>query len=305
MTWVTNSYRFGPASGLPPSVAATHWRLIPVGCEPGAGSVTWPVVATIEMAETPAGPDVCSGGTVISSGGWNSSHLASVAFDGNPASYAQFVNIGISGGGWLGYAFAAAKVIREIRMSAWSSPDAMFRAVVPQYSLDAGASWVSLEMIGPLAAWSASEQRVIPQLTAMPKTRSTAVIWGVTLTSPGGAEVAEIEFRASAGGVNLCTGGVSFGTAETNGSVNIGNAYNGTNVGRWLANTPMSAHYVFPSPPNPSHIAVKSQASGGVTATAQSFDVWWSEDGLTRNTVLSVAGQTGWIANETRVFAIP
>lgn len=279
-------------SALP---AARYWRLYGLGGQTNSGSSAM-TMAEVEMAATLGGPNLCTGGTPIGTGGIGS---PSNLFDGNPAT--QLTWSTANSPPVAGYILATAAAVAQFRLraSAGGEVGRMVQGFTPQYSLD-NVTWVSLEPCGPTGLFTASEWRSFTIMHPLfAPSRATARLWRLSNLS-GGNTIQEIAFRASAGGPSLCTGGFGYPSSELGGN-SINGAFDADLGTKWVYSTPGTAWYFFPTAPNPTHLAV----TGGTGGTAPSdWNVDWSYDGVTWTTVATITGQTGWGANETRVFAI-
>lgn len=295
MTWLVNPYRFGVGA------RAQHWRLVMVGCDPGASNPTFAEIAEIEMAANPGGPNLCVGGSSFGRIGTGGGLAVANLFDGNPATYLQWQPSAVSLS-QVGYTFAADVSIGAIRLRATTTPARMWRGITPQYSRDGGSTWISCEPIGPLPLWTVSQEWQEFAVVPMKATgRASARFWQFSgLTS--GNRIGNLGFRATSGGSNLCTGGVSYGDSETNGGAAIRFCFDGIATTSALGQS--RSHYMFSAAPNPSYAMATSWDNGSFTNIV-GWSNGWSLDGITWNHVLTVSGQTGWARNETREFALP
>jgi len=288
-----------------PAPTYDQWQVFIIGCVPTSG-VTNPQIALIEMAATPGGPNLCTGGTVISSGAWSGLNPPSNAFDGNLATYAAW-NIDASSAGIvasIGYQFATPVSIGEIRLWASTTPDTMVQAFV--VGRGTGGTYTYSDITMSLSAWSSNEERdfTVPTF-ATSYTQSTARIWGITRS--GFNDIGNVFFRAVSGGATLATGGTNMDDNETNGTVPGRYLWDSNDGTRWLpaGTASSSAWYVFPTAPDPAYMALQAFGAGGGAGAPSAWTVWWSPDGINRTTALTVTGQTGWALGETREFAIP
>src|SRR5262245_15623648 len=123
-SWTTGevrTYTFATA-------ALSRWRLNISAVQSGASAS----VATLQMASTASGTDLCTGGTARASSFWDATFGPALAFDGNAATR---WNNGPSGSptlpAWLEYQFASAVSIVEYRIQA---PDTLPSAIPPRNS---------------------------------------------------------------------------------------------------------------------------------------------------------------------------
>lgn len=295
MSYLINPFRFGGGGGLP---AATRWRCMLHGTNEGYNSR----IAELEMAAAPSGTNLCVGGSVLSWGtGAGGGLVPGNAFDGNPATYWQ-LNLGVGQG--LGYVFPAPVSVGVMRITAESATaNVMWQAVVPEYSLDGGTTWISCEpvLLPTYAVGATVEFAVVPMVGT---NRATARFWRKQYTS-GNARTQEIEFRQGMSGSNLCVGGMAWGQGAVNSSVRPQLAFEGRG-GMWQGGTSGAtyAQYLFATPPNPDYAAVQA-ASSSPNSMGQDWTFDWSLNGRDWNTVRTVTGETGWSNNQWRTYSLP
>jgi hypothetical protein len=173
---------------------------------------------------------------------------------------------------------------------------------------DDGVSWTTRGHLFSSTEYTTAEARefVVSPLGAG---RATAKLWGVEFTANNGGgntRVGELEFRASSGGANLATGGYAGGSNSANGLTNQANqAFDGNLTTRaGFAALPGRLHYNFANAPNPTHYAIRAPNGFANTDAPRDWSVYYSLDGITRTTVATVSGQTGWANSEIREFAL-
>ena len=284
--------------------AATHWSILVVGMyQPSLGDA-WVRLGTLEMAAYPGGPNLTGSGTPYHQNFSFVSYPASNAFDGNPSTFAlgiqtrtQLQRIGI--------VFPSPVSINEMRIGAGSTITGMVNAFTPQWSTDSGSTWNSAEMIGPIqATFSPGEIRGYRVRPRIPKDKHTARIWGITTVDGTGTEVGDLEFRASYLGASLCTGGTWWADDATNAFVSGYACFNGSLADRWLGQDGKSIQYVFEQAPDPVVTVIKSSGypwGTGSNATRK-FDIWWSEDGMTRSIVAHIDDAIPFGDYEERIY---
>lgn len=128
----------------------------------------------------------------------------------------------------------------------------------------------------------------------------------VTANSSGtnSTEVAEVQFRAAAGGADQATGGTAIQQAGSTGVA--ARAFDDSTATYWTDSTayPKWVGYHFAAPVSVAEVAI---TSGGTSSNwvPNTFTVDYSDDGVTWVTLASFAGQT-WTGNlQTRTFAVP
>ena len=169
-------------------MAAHSWWRILVSANHGHGYTS---IAEVEMHDTPGGPDLCEGGTAISSpfyndgGSWICSPAK--AFD-NDRTTPQSVWLSRDAGVfpvWLGYRFASPVEIVEVVITfrtAWQSQDntgQSIRDFTMQWS-DDGVAWYHQASFATLPVWGNSETRVFSLAAPQPH-----AMGGAIRTAPG------------------------------------------------------------------------------------------------------------------------
>lgn len=136
--------------------------------------------------------------------------------------------------------------------------------------------------------------------------------WRIYVTdTPRGdyAALAEIEFRATAGGANQAVGGTASTNGQYSGAYAVENAFDGSasTVYASNANLPKWIAYQFPSPVVVGEVAIRGvPASYGVqNESPRGFDIEYSDDGVSWVTAKSVAGESTWAYGELRTFSVP
>ncbi len=137
--------------------------------------------------------------------------------------------------------------------------------------------------------------------------------WRINVTLNNGAgsnwSVAGVQFRNSAGGANVATGG-SAAAQTTLGAFVAGNAFDSNSSTLYAATLSTGwLRYDFGS--GVSHevveVVITNRVDGLYSDEMRNFDVQWSDTGIDGSwtTAWSVTGQTGWALGESRVFTAP
>lgn len=100
---------------------------------------------TNDLYSKTASDDLCTGGTVLS-GGDDGEWLDDYAFDNNETTFFHSLQVdpNVNGVSYLGYQFAAAKVVGVFKIK--QKPDMGLTSVIVQYS-DNGSAWTTLETV--------------------------------------------------------------------------------------------------------------------------------------------------------------
>lgn len=141
---------------------STQWR---VYITQNNGHTNFTGVAELEMAEEAAGPNLCSGGTPISSSS-HPTYNEPLAFDGSKSTYGWITVSGQAKPSWIGYQFASPVQIREFRI--WSNENSLTggndepQDFVLQYFDDDASDWVDVEGASYTGetGWTNYEERV-------------------------------------------------------------------------------------------------------------------------------------------------
>lgn len=296
-----------------PALPATHWRIVPLAA--AGGRIRF---GEIEMASSPGGADLTTGGTVIHSGFTQQDF----AFDGNLANaFAAQDWLGV----WIGYVFASPVLIKEVRIGQAVTPLAEnMRAGVVQQSLDGGTTWRTVQWICDTTAWTVvgSSRSYAVGSSVIPNSRGLARAWRILATENVGAavntyECGEIAFASTASGASVLTGGVplhscEIATAFGSDILNCFDGLTGASSGLMRTSGLSSARdfafgYVFPTT-----APVVAEARWTCT-TSNAPDlprlprdglIQWSSNGATWNTAGSFAGGGAWTNGETRAWAV-
>jgi len=262
-------------------------------------------IAVLAMAATPGGADQCTGGTAITGGvGGEVWDFADRAF-GVPGNYAQGYNATGLNEAWIGYEFTAPVFVREIRITA----NVAVRGVRAGFidASDDGVTWTVIGMIFDGSNYASAGDTKTFSILPIATSRATARVWGVDVYANGGgwSSIAELEFMTSAGGADLCVGGVPWASRATVGDVPF-RGFDDDNGTFWQAGIGVvegRLQYTFATAPNPTHMALRAR-SAALSDTPTAWRVQYTLDGITWTTVRDVSGETGWSASERRVYAL-
>ena len=122
------------------------------------------------------------------------------------------------------------------------------------------------------------------------------------------ASLAILEFRATVGGADQCSGGTPIADSSYPGLPKA-NAFDGNTATVWASVSGMP-HYIgyhFPSPVSVGQVAITSTdaAYAGAAEDLRSFTIESSDDGLAWNVEKTPSMQAGWSRSETRTFTVP
>lgn len=304
MTWLTNPYRFG--APVVPIGTRKYWRLLILSAPNSQTSI-----ARLQMAATPAGPDLCTGGTPTA--GATSVAVAN-AFDANASTYWGSSATSVTWN-YIQYEFAAPVSIAEVRIS--TRNDAFYTDAPRVFAVMAssdGTNWTSAQIIYVSSAWtSAATQTFAVSLNALPTDRASAFMWGIGVTAVASGTapyIAEMELALTASGADQCSGGFPFHKAIFQNSESSDKLFDnsGSTLCRGVDFSSVATQdfgYIFPAPIAPVELRLRAFNNFTLwTSMAKDFTIWWSADGQTRNVVATITNQT-WTTGEVKAFAIP
>lgn len=194
-----------------------------------SGGKTDPQIGGVVMRDTPGGPNLCVGGTPLSSSDYNASFPASLAFDGDPNT--RWVGGSEANGHstpqWIGYEFPSPVAIAEVAMTAFDFTGSMPTVVSTEYW--DGFQWViyNLRDIGAeQGVWNAARQTKTWAVTPFPAPDDLPHrYWRVGVLANSNLNIwvgaTEIEFAESVGGADAGTTTgqtISSGAPNTDGS---------------------------------------------------------------------------------------
>lgn len=145
-----------------------------------------------------------------------------------------------------------------------------------------------------------------------PEPAVSALYWRIYITSnttsTGYASIAEIEMRATAGGVDQCTGGTA-SASSTLGGAPASSAFDNNPATFWATSNggkiPSWIRYQFPSAVVVSEVTIQARTGGqnDVNQTPSAFEVQHSSNGVDWTTLSSHTPPT-WAAGEIRAFLV-
>lgn len=281
---------------------ARYWRIL-VSDTNGTSACS---ATKIEMRETASGADVTGSGTASASSENSGTFAASKAFDGNAGTF--WVSAGVLPHYWIAYDFGSGnnKTITEI---VWQSRTDGFSGEAPntfavQQSSD-GSTWLTTWLVKGSASWSTGETRTFTKTA--PDT-ATHAYWRMrcVLSQDGfNLGLAELEFRATAGGADQTSGGTVIKSGEfdattgPSGSAATNAFDNDTSTGWGIVGTTGWIGYHFASAVAVLQIAVNSKNSANYAHAPHNFLVEWSDDGSTW-TPAWIATFAGFAQNELK-----
>lgn len=302
----------GLAGGIVPA-AHRYWRLVSLSSDGFVVHVT-----EIEMATSPGGADICTGGTAIGSEP-SAIRAPANAFDNSVASTSFYqeddtASQGVMCGSWVGYDFGAPVVPVEIRRKSADAATQFVREARTQtlQGSDDAATWLSYDILR-FNAWTRNETetRAINQSGTLPTTDYPFWAINCTKTQLGQIQLAELVFANSIGGATIVTGeqpifGLRGATTsegfeakrflDANNSTKF--AHNSYTPNAWRNGT---LGVAFASSQNPVELRLRA-VTDFPTGAPEDFTIIKSHDGVTWTTVATVTGQTGWTAGEVRTW---
>ena len=291
--------------------AHRYWRTLITSCVYGA----YPSVAGLEMATTPGGPNVLTGGTPIESGEYDTPYTAAMAFDGNPSTYWMQNAFPV----WVGYDLGAGHAldITEVRITARN--DGAPTTAPGGWSLDHSddaVSWTSQTGFTS-AAWTAGETQTFT-VTAEQPGRWWQVVTHSNLSGTGPA-IAEIVMATTPGGANVLTGATATcGGGNTGGNTSAHLAidgdpstdYYGGAVGSGYFPQTLTFDLGNGNSANVREVRITAPAgstdygSSGWNLTPLTFDLATSGDSYEFTVVASFTAGA-WSAGQTQTFEVP
>lgn len=310
----------GGGGDVPTSGARTYWRLKLVR-PPDSGAIL--AIGEIQFRQTAGVAEQATGGSVVSNDGtgavWSS---ASAAFDNATnalgASITGLTDALVNTGNvYIGYVFATARAVPEVGI--WSGTLAggsnPFRTADIQVS-DDGSTWTTIKSIPDQGTWAASTLRTFATDYAGShrywRIRVTRRNWGAISSGFG-----QIEFRTAYGvsqyhspgtdGNVLSGSGGSAWTSPSNAfdehSV-AGNTTTAVVAFNALAVNPTYIGFQFTAPRPVTQLAVTMRGVQRSNAPRE-YIVQYSDDGTTWVDVQTIADNTAYTADATRVYNLP
>lgn len=306
MTWLTNPFRFGGATGNHP-----FWRIVSVGLDSGDAAVrTHNALAEIELALTTSGSNIAASATWTASSTQPTFNISAINDGVVSVGNAHAHNTASSE--WWRAQFASPQAIREVRLFPRLTFLTQSPTVVSVQGSNDGTTWFTYALWRASLPWTTSSQAIPVSATPLLTGRANALLWGLDITESNNATnvgFAELEFATSSGGADLCTGGRGWHQRALDSSTFIGRQlFDDNNTTTW--NAPwLSTYdtcrvgYLFATPPNPTHCRVRARPSF-TGDSPKTFAIVWSNDGITWNTTDTITGATGWANSEVRTYAI-
>ena len=118
--------------------------------------------------------------------------------------------------------------------------------------------------------------------------------------------IGEVEFRATAGGADQCSGGTPTASSVKSATYPASAAFNndgGTTL--WSADTNHKSAwlaYTFASPVAVAEVAITARGDGFASTTPERISIQYSDDGADWTTAWGITSQYSWGVGETRVF---
>lgn len=289
-----------PSTGDGP-YSSTRWR---INISAVASGVDWCSINKVEMRGTIGGADFCTGGTASASatqGGGLS--FPSYAFDSNNST--QWKTGTATMPQWLEYTFASSVAIAEVVITAGSfnTTDAPKDFTIQYYD---GSTWQTAKTVTGASFISTTDSLKFP--IGSTYAASAADRWRIRIdakqNSGNWTGVSELEFRASAGGADECSGGTAF-ASSSGGSNPVANAFDNNTGTSWLTgNTSLGGHvgYVLPTAKSIVQISMTSPSTANDSMTGFTVQYWNSESWATQWAETSIPT---WSATQTRTFTKP
>lgn len=261
----------------------------------------------VEFRTAAGGPDVTDGAGGTASA---NSSLAGTApanlFDNNPTN-----RWGIAlGSGWIQYDFGAgnAKDVIEFTMVCGPSVAQAPKNFTLQCS-DDGSTFTIAATYSEIIGWGPGQRRTFRltgEIATAAPPAATRYWRFVARTLQGGGStisIAEMEFRESAGGIDLGTSGTVFNGNTPNTGKDAVYCYDGNASTTWDAAQPAWHYHDFGAgvAKTIEEIAIMANASSAASAPT-SFVLQRSTDALGWTTVIDLSDITGWVAGQTRYF---
>lgn len=142
----------------------------------------------------------------------------------------------------------------------------------------------------------------------------TATYWRINITDSNTGDsfstnVAELQFRETAGVSEVPSGGTAFASSENGASNPAEDAFDGDTTSVWAPpqNTPLpqSVGYQFAATKAVVQVSINSgNTSSRAARTPTAFEIQFSNDGVNWNTARTVNGEPAWSINETRTYSV-
>ena len=259
-------------------------------------------LSEVQMRASVGGADQCTGGYASCSGMGDPTWNADKVFDDNGSTFwAQQVKTGA----WIQYEFASPVDVVEYTLS--PTPDGSSLAQSPKsWTLefsDDGINWGFADARTGQTGWTLGEVRAftVSQPATIVRLEMFAANGGTVL------EMTEVEFRATIGGADQCTGGQAAASSAYDTNFDPGAAFDNNNSTLWASpdnvNTNQWLQYMFPSTTTVAEYALTARASF-VTQMPKNWRLRISNDkGLTWTDLDERWNQSFNNAGETKVYA--
>jgi len=252
----------------------------------------------VEMYSTAGGANVCSGGTASASSTSPGSSPGN-AFDGDSGTT---WGSNTTTDQWIQYEFGSPKNIVQFKLV---SASINFPTECKlQYSAD-GSAWTDATGLMQPRSWK-------PATAGQEQTflvASTKSYWRLYVTanqSGNYTNISELEFRGSVGGADLTVpnGPGKFDSAYAGASTDR-QAFDDDTATYWESGGGAPPHWLWYAFGEDVDIGEVSIRTGPyANESPADFKVQYSGDGTAWTDALTVTGETGWAAGETRTFAI-
>lgn len=280
------------ASRVAASSGHKHWRIY----FPNEG-LQYVRLASVEMYGTVDGANLCTVGTPTASSS-EVNHTADHAFDGNLSTYWTGSVGSDQAPHWIAYEFASGVEIVQFKLVAHSLN---YPSTCKLQWSDDGATWTDAsDLFQPCVFRGTNKAQTY-------LAGGTSSYWRlyVTAASPGSTfRIADMQIRSAVGGADLTqpNGPARVSGALSNASSDL-EVFDNDTATRWTSPNanPHWVWYAFGKDIDIAQIAITVSSDG---AGPKDFKLQKSGDGSTWVDALTVTGQVGWGAFETRLFNV-
>jgi hypothetical protein len=307
------------AGFMPTFPQARYWRLLCYeNAQGNRNGNPYFTVDDLELRATVGGADQTGSGTAISSSN-ELGFTAGAAFDGaNGVIWAAAAGpVGLYRSHWIGYDFGSGGTSTEVRELLFAKrpttagQQESVAVGLVDYSTD-GTTWSRAWAFATPPTWgSGAESRVFAQPTTAQKRFWRILVTDVQGGSGNPVALSRVQFRGTAGGADLATGGVPFSSVELLGYP-AKDAFDGTDGTFFHSDTNLPTEswigYGWTTDQTINEVAIqmRSDAFGGranqaptagKVQSSDDFDTWTDE--------WSFTSPATWSGTETRVFTRP
>lgn len=143
---------------------------------------------------------------------------------------------------------------------------------------------------------------------------ATHAYWRVRITlgqvvGQAYSSISGLEFRATAGGADQCTGGTAIADSFFGAGYEPAKAFDHDNSTEWASASglPHYLGYQFAAPVFVAQVAMiaTDAAYGAPNERPRDFTIEYSDNGSSWTVAATPAAQTGWTNSETRLFTVP